>query len=66
MALKYGHLTKEEKLDSSVATLTILKGRLTGQFYRDVEMVIDYLKDVKQEITKGEDNATSNTRKSST
>jgi len=57
MGLIYGHLTKEEKLDSSVATLTILKGRLTGQFQKDVEMVIAYLKDVRKEITTGEDNA---------
>jgi len=49
MSLKYAHLTAEEKLDSSVATLTILKGRLSGQFQRNVETVIDYLKDVKEE-----------------
>lgn len=57
MSLVYGHLTKEEKLDSSIATLTILKGRLIGQFQRDTEMVIAYLKDVKEEIKTGEDNA---------
>lgn len=48
--MKYGHLTKIEKLDSSIATLTILKSRLTGKFQQDVHTVIDYLKDVKEEV----------------
>lgn len=52
--MKYGHLSKEEKLDSSITTLTILSSRLPEPFSGNVLVVIDYLKDIKEEITKSE------------
>ncbi len=49
--MKYPHLTSQEKLESSITTLTILVSRLSGNHQRDVEVVIDYLKDVKEKPT---------------
>jgi len=49
--MKFPNLTSKEKLDSSITTLIILLPRLTVSYRNDVEYVINYLKDVRENPT---------------